>query len=136
MSKFEKENIMAPIKQFALFFVISIAGIFGASFIASDLITIWSIAASMLLLFSVINNGLSIYTINYKSYLIHSVYSFVALLISLVLLSTLLSGMTIFEATPYRNIFLVILITNFIFISMIMLIKGLLIFLSEKDSKL
>jgi hypothetical protein len=136
MTDFEKENIMPPIRQFALFSTISIAGIFGASFIASDLLTIWLIAASMLLLFAVINNGLSIFSVNYKSYLIQSVYSFIFLLIGLVLISTFLSGMTIFEAAPYRNIFLVILITNFIFISMIMAIKGLLIFLSEKDSKL
>ncbi|MDC0231301.1 hypothetical protein OAK19_04985 [Aureispira] len=136
MSEFEKKNIMPPIRQFALFSIISIFGTVGASFIAKDLITIWSIAASMLLLFAVINNGLSIFAVNYKLYLLQSIYSFVFLLIGLVLLSTLLSAMTIFEAAPYRNIFLVILITNFIFISMIMAIKGLLLFMSEKDRKL
>lgn len=77
MSDFEKENIMPPLKQFALFSAISVAAIFGASFIARDLLTIWLFAASMLLLFAVINNGLSIFAVNYKSYVIQSVYSFV-----------------------------------------------------------
>ncbi len=125
-----------PVLQFAVFAGSGAISIIVASIIAQEKLTTWMFAASFLLLFSILNNVMSMFVDDFKKYIIHSVYSFTFLLIALILLASTLSGLSINEASPYRNIFLVIFISNFIFISMIMMVKGLLIFLSQKDEKL
>lgn len=127
---------MPPKMQAAVFGGIAVVGMLGAKLVAQEQLTIWMFAASMLLLFAIMNNGLSIFAPDYKKYLTHSIYIFMFMLIGLIAFATILSGLSVFEAGGYRSIFIIILIANFIFISMIMMIKGLLVVLSEKDKKL
>lgn len=127
---------MPPKTQGLILGGVAVVGMLGAKIVAQEQLTIWQIAASMLLLFSIMNNGLSVFSPDYKRYVSHSMYIFMGLLIGLIALATVLSGLSIFETNGYRNIFIIILISNFIFISMVMMIKGLLMILAEKDKKL
>ena len=135
-SSFEKENIMPPKIQAGIMGGCSAVGMLGAKFVAQEQLTIWLIGASCLLLFAILNNGLSIFSGDYRNYLIHSVYSFIFLLIGSIAFATVLSGLSVFEAGGYRTIFLIILAANFIFISMIMMIKSCLRMFAEKDQRL
>jgi hypothetical protein len=130
------KKTISPVLQFAVFAGLGGISIIITSFIAQEKLTIWMFAAAFLLLFSIFNNVQSMFVVDFKKYVIHSVYAFTFLLIGLILLASTFSGLSIYEASPYRNIFLVLFISNFIFISMIMMVKGLLIFLGEKDEKL
>lgn len=136
MTTFEKKNIMPPKMQAMLLGGSAALGMLIAKFVAQDQLTIWMIGATCLLLFALLNNGLSFYASNYKSYLMHSIYSFMFIMVGVIAWATVLSGLSVFEAGSYRNIFLIILVANFIFISMIITIKGLLTVLAEKDKKL
>ena len=132
----DKKKSITPLLQFAFFTGLGGVSIIIASFVAQQKLTIWLFAAAFLLLFSIFNNVLSMFVEDFKKYLIHSVYAFILLLVLFILLASTFSGLSIYDASPYRNIFLVIFISNFIFISMIMMVKGLLIFLDQKDEKL
>lgn len=136
MTNFEKKNIMPPKIQAAIFGVSAVLGMLGAMFVARESLTIWMIGTSCLLLYSILNNGLSFFAADYKSYLVHSIYGFMFIMIGVIGIATLFSGMTVFEAGGYRAILMIILIANFIFIAMIITIKGVLSLIAEKDKKL
>lgn len=135
-NSFAKKNLMSPKQQVLIFGAVALVGMLGASVVARDNLTIWLIGVSCLLLFSIMNNGMSFFAESYKNYLVHSVYGFMFLLIGVVAVSTVLSGVTIFDAKGYRVIVMVVLIANFLFIAMITTVKGLLSLLEEKDKKL
>ena len=135
-NQFAKEDLMPPKIQVFIFGGIALLGMLGASIVARDNLTIWLIGVSCLLLFSIMNNGMSFFAVNYKMYLIHSVYAFMFLLIGVVGLFTLLSGVSVFEAGSYRVIVIMVLIANFLFMAMITTVKGILSLLEEKDGRL
>jgi len=130
-----KRKIIAPKIQIAFFGGMALIGLLGAKLIAQNPLTIWMIAASCLLLFSILNNLQSVFIEKYKNYLIQSIYLFMFMFIGTILLATGLSGMSIFDAGSYRTIFTIILIANFMFIAMVMLVRGIVVFLEEKDEK-
>mgnify|MGYP001058550938 CR=1 FL=1 len=136
MNNFQQKFNEYPPFQAGLFGLSSLVLMIGAKFIAKEPITIWLISASFLLLYSVMTNTVSIFIEDYKKYLVKSIYTFLGMFLLLGLFSVLLSGLSIHEAKPYRSIYLVLFLTYFIFISMVMMIKGLLSFLDEKDKKL
>lgn len=127
---------LTPLKQVAVFGGCAFVGMLGAAFVAKESLTIWMIGTSCLLLYSMINNGMSMFVENYKKYLVQSIYGFMFLMIGVIALATLLSKLSVFEAGGYRMILTIILIANFIFIAMIITVKGLLTVLEEKDKKL
>jgi hypothetical protein len=135
-NRFAKKDLMPPKKQVLIFAAAALVGMLGASFIARNPLTVWLIGVSCLLLFSIMNNGMSFFAESYKNYLIHSIYGFMFLLIGVVGLSTLLSGRSVFDAGGYRIIIMVVLVANFLFIAMITTVKGLLSLLETKDEKL
>ncbi|MGH1335333.1 MAG: hypothetical protein ACRBFS_04330 [Aureispira sp.] len=135
-NQFAKKDLIPPKKQVLIFAGAALVGMLGARLVAKNELTIWLMGVSCLLLFSMMNNGMSFFAENYKTYLIHSIYAFVFLLIGVVGLSTLLSGMSIFDTGGYRAIVLVILVANFLFIAMIITVKGILSMLEEKDETL
>lgn len=132
---FANKEMISPKKQVLIFGAIALVGMLGATLVAQDPLTIWLIGVSCLLLFSIMNNGISFFAKSYKIYLVHSVYSFMFLLIGVVGVSTLLSGVSVFEAKGYRVIVMVVLVANFFFIAMIITVKGLLSLLEDKDKK-
>lgn len=136
MEGFENKNVIAPKIQVLTLAIFAVVGMLGARLMAKNLLTIWQVAATCLLLFAIINNCLSFFAQKYKTYLLQSIYSFLFLLIGLIVFATLLSGISVFDAGTYRTIFLIVLIANFIFISMVMTVKGFLIAFAEKDKKL
>lgn len=136
MIQLDKKQLMLPKQQAIIFLASMVICMLGASFVAQDKLTIWMIGASFLLLFSILNNGASMFIEDYKPYLIHSLYGFTAMLVAAIGLGMLLSGLSIRDAGSYRDIFIIILVANFLFIAMIITIKGLLRILSEKDNKL
>ena len=133
MDTFQHKFNEYPPLQAGIFGLSSLVLMIGAKFFAKDPITIWLISASFLLLYSVMTNTASIFIEDYKKYLIKSVYTFLLLFLMLGLFSVFLSGLSVHEAKPYRSIYLVLFMTYFIFISMVMMIKGLLGFLDDKD---
>jgi hypothetical protein len=136
MDNLKKRNSIPPMIQAAVFGGTAILGMLGAAFIAKEVLTIWMIGTSCLLLYSMLNNGMSMFAENYKKYLVHSIYGFMFIMIAVIGLATVLSGLTVYDAGGYRMILTIILIANFLFIAMIITIKGLLRLLAEKDEKL
>ncbi|MFT5647364.1 MAG: hypothetical protein ACI976_002054 [Aureispira sp.] len=136
MDNLKKRNVMPPMMQAAVFGGSALVGMLGATFMAKDSLTIWMIGTSCLLLYSIINNGMSLFVEDYKKYLVHSIYGFIFIMIIVIALATLLSGLSVYEAGGYRLILTITLIANFIFIAMIITIKGLLTVIAEKDKKL
>lgn len=136
MTNFQKKNIMPPKIQAAIFGGSAVLGMLGASFIAKEALTIWMIGTSCLLLYSILNNGMSFFAPDYKNYLVHSIYGFIFLLIGTIGIATALSGLSVFNAGGYRTILIIILIANFMFIAMIVTIKGIVDLLAEKDKRL
>jgi hypothetical protein len=136
MDNLKKRNVMPPMMQAAVFGGSALVGMLGATFMATDSLTIWMIGTSCLLLYSIINNGMSLFVEDYKKYLVHSIYGFIFIMIIVIALATLLSGLSVYEAGGYRLILTITLIANFIFIAMIITIKGLLTVIAEKDKKL
>ncbi len=135
-NQFAKKDLIPPKKQVLIFGAAALGGMLGASLIARNPLTIWLMGVSCLLLFSIMNNGMSFFAANYKTYLIQSIYSFMFLLIGVVGLATLLSSTSIFDAKGYRVIVMMVLIANFLFIAMITTVKGLLSLLEDGDKKL
>lgn len=136
MDNLKKRNVMPPMMQAAVFGGSAMVGMLGATFMAKDSLTIWMIGTSCLLLYSIINNGMSMFVEDYKKYLVHSIYGFMFIMIIVIALATLLSRLSVYEAGGYRLILTITLIANFIFIAMITTIKGLLTIIAEKDKKL
>lgn len=132
----KKKEIWTPVRQVATFAGSAAVSMIFASLFLPNPIMVWLIGGSCLLLFSIMNNGLSFFVDNFKQYLIQSTYCFMGLLIGMGLLATLLSGVSIFDAESYRPIFIIILIANFIFMAMIITVKGLLALMEEKDKRL
>lgn len=131
----EWKKIISPKQQALMFGGSAALMIIIAGFVAKNPITIWLISASMLLLFSIMNNIQSIVVAKYGEYLQRSLVAFVATFIGLGMLSTLCSGISIFEAKPYRTIYIVILVTYFFFVGIIMLMKSFMSFMKSKDKK-
>ena len=127
---------MPPMMQAAIFGGSAFVGMLGAALMAKDVLTIWMIGTYCLLLYSMINNGMSLFVKEHKKYLIHSIYGFMFIMIGVIALATLLSGLGISEAGGYRMILTITLVANFIFIAMVITIKGLLTIIAEKDKKL
>lgn len=136
MNNFQNKFNEYPPLQAAVFGITALILMIGAKFIAKDPLTIWLISASFLLLYAVMTNAASIFIEEYKPYLIKSIYGFLIVFLGLGFFSVLLSGLSIQEAKPFRSIYLVLFMSYFIFISMVMMIKGLLKILSQKDQKL
>lgn len=127
---------MPPITQAAIFGGSAFVGMLGATLIARESLTIWMVGTSCLLLYSIMNNGISMFAEDYKKYLVHSIYGFMFIMIGVIAFATLFSSLSVFDAGGYRMILTIILIANFIFIAMIITIKALLNLLAEKDKKL
>ena len=127
---------MPPMIQAAIFGGSALVGMLGASFMAKEVLTIWMIGTSCLLLYSIVNNGMSLFVEEYKKYLVHSIYGFMFIMIAVIATATLLSGLSVYDAGGYRMILTITLIANFIFIAMIITVKSLLNLLAEKDKKL
>jgi hypothetical protein len=136
MDNVNKKNIMPPMIQAAIFGGSALVGMLGASFMAKELLTIWMIGTSCLLLYSIVNNGMSLFVDEYKKYLVHSIYGFMFIMITVIAVATFLSGLSVYDAGGYRMILTITLIANFIFIAMIITVKSLLNLLAEKDKKL
>lgn len=127
---------MPPMIQAAIFGGSALVGMLGASFMAKEVLTIWMIGTSCLLLYSIVNNGMSLFAAEYKKYLVHSIYGFMFIMIAVIATATFLSGLSVYDAGGYRMILTITLIANFIFIAMIITVKSLLNLLAEKDKKL
>lgn len=127
---------MPPMVQAAIFGGSALLGMLGASFMAKEALTIWMIGTSCLLLYSIVNNGMSLFVEDYKKYLVHSIYGFMFIMIAVIALGTVLSGLSVYDAGGYKMILTITLIANFIFIAMIITVKSLLNLLAEKDKKL
>lgn len=136
MDNLKKRNVMPPMIQAAVFGGSALVGMLGATFVAKDILTIWMIGTSCLLLYSIINNGMSLFVEDYKKYLVHSVYGFMLIMIGVIAFATLFSGLSVYEAGGYRMILTITLIANFTFIAMVITLKGLLTAIAEKDKKL
>ncbi|CAA6829060.1 MAG: Unknown protein [uncultured Aureispira sp.] len=122
--------------QAAVFGGSGVLGMLGAALMAKEALTIWMVGTSCILLYSLINNAMSLFVEDYKKYLIHSVYGFMFTMIAIIAIATILSGLSVSEAGGYRMILMIVLVANFIFIAMIMTVKNLLTFIAKKDEKL
>ena len=126
-----------PPLRLALYFGGSATAAMLLAYLATDeTSTIWLIGTSSLLLFSIANNGMSFFAESYKHYLRNSLYSFFGLLAVILGIGYLCTGESIREAGCYKIIMSVVLIANFIFIGMILFVKGLLNMLGAKDGYL
>lgn len=136
MDQFVKKDLMPP-HRLALYFGGSAVCAMALASVASDRTsTVWLIGSSCLLLFAIANNGMSFFAESYKHYLRNSLYSFFGLLAIILGVGYLCTGESIREAGSYKIILAVVLIANFIFIGMILFVKGLLTMLGAKDGPL
>jgi len=136
MDNSNKKTQIPPLLQAAILGGSALVGMLGAALIAKEALTIWMIGTSCLLLYAMINNGMSMFAEDYKKYLIHSIYSFMLIMITVIATATLLSGLSVSEAGGYRMILMIILMANFTFIAMIVTVKSVLAYIAETDEKL
>lgn len=93
----------------------------------------WSVAASFLLFFAVMNSLLSIQSGNFAKYWGSSMYSFMGLALVSGLLARLFSGIPFAEAGTYRWIFFVVTFCFLVFLSMINFIKRIVTFAEREE---
>lgn len=125
MNMFVKKDLFPPHKLAVAFGTVAVVAMLLASFTAKDPMTVWLIGSSCLLLFSIANNGMSFFAESYKYYLRNSLYSFFALFAVVLGVAYLCSGISVYDAKSYKIIVGVILMANFVFIAMILFVKGI-----------
>ncbi|MCC7246844.1 MAG: hypothetical protein IT269_14255 [Saprospiraceae bacterium] len=93
----------------------------------------WSVAASFLLFFAVMNSLLSIQSGSFTKYWGSSMYSYMGLALASGLLARAFSGIPFAEAGTYRWIFFVVSFCFLVFLSMINFIKRIVNFAEREE---
>ncbi len=128
--------ILRPFWQGLLFGGAALVLMLGALMVAQNPLKIWMMSSTILLIFAVLTHLQSIKAVAYGKYLQESLMAFMFTFIALGVLSTFLSGISIFDAGHYRTIYIIILASYFFFMGMVMLVKSFLNFLEDKDANL
>lgn len=136
MNQFVKKDLIPPHRLALYFGVAAITGMVLAAVASDDPSPVWQMGISCLLLFSMANNALSFFAESYKYHLRNSLYSFFGLFAAILLVGYFCTGVSIQEAGSYKIIVAVVLIANFIFIGMILFVKGIFSMLGERDKRL
>lgn len=136
MDQFVKKDLMPPYRLALYFGGAAAVGMLFTYLSSEDPSSVWLIGISCLLLFSIVNNGMSFFAESYKYYLRNSLYSFIALLGGILGMGYLCTGASIQATDSYKVIMTVVLMANFVFIGMILFVKGLLNMLGAKDGRL
>ncbi len=129
-------NITSPIKQ-----AMGIAGagvlmMLLGKLVFSDPLFPWMTSGACLLFFVVFNNLFAIFTEDFKKYVERSMVSFVGMVIFVGFAAFLLSGVGIFDAEPYRTIYIVMIMAYFSLLVVAFLVRLIVDFLKEKDEKI
>ena len=136
MQFFEPRQVVSPKIQAALVVGASLVFMLISKMVFDDPLKIWLVSAAMILLHSIMANIQSILVADFVAYTKESIFSFLFTFIILGGLSTFFSGLSIFDANSYRTIYIVLLVTFFLFFGIIVVIKSFLSFLKQKDDKL
>lgn len=136
MQFFEPRQVVSPKIQAALVVGASLFFMLISKMVFDDPLKIWLVSAAMILLHSIMANIQSILVADFVAYTKESIFSFLFTFIILGGLSTFFSGLSIFDANSYRTIYIVLLVTFFLFFGIIVVIKSFLSFLKQKDDKL
>lgn len=136
MQFFEPRQVVAPKIQAVMVVGASLVFMLISKLVFDDPLKIWLVSAAMILLHSIMANIQSILVADFAKYTKESIFSFLLTFIVLGGLSTFFSGLSIFDANSYRTIYIVLLVTFFLFFGIILVIKSFLSFLKQKDDKL
>ena len=136
MQFFEPRQVVSPKIQAALVVGASLVFMLISKMVFDDPLKIWLVSAAMILLHSIMANIQSILVADFVAYTKESIFSFRFTFIILGGLSTFFSGLSIFDANSYRTIYIVLLVTFFLFFGIIVVIKSFLSFLKQKDDKM
>ena len=135
MIKLDRQFFSVPKNQFIAVSGLSLSCMLIAKMLFEDPNMVWLVSATYLLFISVSNNCISLFSDNFKKYFSSSSYAFIFFLIGSIVISMLLSGLSIHQASSFRTIYFVILLAHFIFVGIVVTIKGILGLLESKDQK-
>lgn len=129
-------NIPAPPKQAIGMAAVAVGIMLVGKLISSNPLFPWLASGACLLFFVVFNNLLAIFSDNFAQYAQRSMISFIAMVIFVGLAAFLVSGISIFDAAPYRTIYIVLIMAYFSLLSVSLLVRQIVDFLKEKDEKM
>ena len=95
----------------------------------------WTASAAFILLFSILNSIISIFSENYAQYFQESLLCFTLLLLASGASAWLLSGQTISQTPPYRTIYLVLVIAYGAFLALCFMLRQIADYLKRKDEE-
>lgn len=96
----------------------------------------WTSSAAFLLFFVVFNNGAAIFTANYGKYVQQALPTFVALLVAMGLLATLISGISIQDKPAFRTIYIIMIMAYFSLMALAFFIRKAADFLHNRDQEI
>jgi hypothetical protein len=96
----------------------------------------WTSSAAFLLFFVVFNNGAAIFTTNYGKYVQQALPTFVALLVAMGLLATLISGISIHDKPAFRTIYIIMIMAYFSLMALAFFIRKSVDFLNNRDQEI
>ncbi len=97
---------------------------------------VWTISASMLLMFALCNSVLSLSSDDVNKYWNKSIYSFVILAVSGALFAWVVSGLSIYEAKSFKWIYTVFTFGYLFFLSIITLMRKIVMLAQRQDKRL
>ncbi len=135
MTKFVVINFFDPKRQAIAAGVVAIFFMLVGRFVFAAPIFPWLASSAFLLLFTVFNNGMSIFAGNYAAYARQSLWSFIALLLGLGGFSYLLSGQSIYDVPTFKIIYTVFVIAHFTLMALCVTIRRAVAFFISRDRK-
>ena len=135
MTKFVVIDFFDPRKQAVGAGILSVFFMLVGRFVFAAPIFPWLSSAAFMLLFTVFNNGVSIFSHNFATYARLSLWSFAALIAASGLLAYLLSGMSFAEVPTFKTIYAVLIIAHFTLLALCLLIRRSVEFLVHRDKK-
>lgn len=129
-------NIPAPPKQAIAMAVGAALIMLVGKLVSSNPLFPWLTSGACLLFFVVFNNALAIFSDDFRQYVQHSMMSFLVMVIFLGLAAFLVSGISIFDAKPYRTIYIVMIMAYFSLLAVGLLVRQIVDFLKAKDEKM
>jgi hypothetical protein len=96
----------------------------------------WTSSGAFLLFFIVFNNGAAIFTANYGKYVQQAVPTFLALLVAMGLLATLISGISIYDKPAFRTIYIIMIMAYFSLMALAFFVRKAADFLHHRDQEM
>ncbi|MBL7807571.1 MAG: hypothetical protein JNN28_07155 [Saprospiraceae bacterium] len=137
MTRFFSKMDHPPMQAIATFFVAFLLMALGwlstsTGVVEVDRLYAWSIGASLMLFFAIMNSLLSLKASSFVKYWGSSIYSFIGLGLGTSLLAWGFSGVTLKEAGSYRWIYIVVTVGFIVFLTLVNMLK-IIVKYAEKE---